>query len=341
MKFVDEAKIRVEAGRGGDGCLSFRREKFIERGGPDGGDGGEGGSVIVEAHESLNTLVDFRYKRLFRARHGVNGGGRNRAGAKGEDCIIPVPVGTQVTVVETGELISELLRPKQRVTVAVGGKRGLGNTRFKSSTRRAPRRYTQGAIGEARDLFLELKLLADVGLLGLPNAGKSSLIRAISAARPKVADYPFTTMQPNLGIVQIEPYRSFVVADIPGIVVGAASGAGLGLRFLRHITRTRLLLHVVDIGTTTPSQTLADIKTIIDELGQYDAGLAKRRRWLVLNKIDLLSTEEICAIEQAVIASTDFAGPIYKVSAVTGWGCERLCSDVMALIEENLDTSVS
>ena len=331
----------MEAGRGGDGCLSFRREKFIERGGPDGGDGGEGGSVILEAHESLNTLVDFRYKRLFRADHGVNGSGRNRAGAKGANCIIPVPVGTQVTVVETGEFISELLRPKQRVTVAVGGKRGLGNTRFKSSTRRAPRLYTQGPPGEARDLFLELKLLADVGLVGLPNAGKSSLIRAISAARPKVADYPFTTMQPNLGIVKVESYRSFVVADIPGIVAGASSGTGLGLRFLRHIARTQLLLHIVDIGTTIPSQTIADIKTITDELRQYDAGLAKRMRWLVLNKIDLLSQEEICAIEQAVIASTGFEGPVYKVSAVTGWGCERLCSDAMALVEEDSDTRVS
>ena len=341
MRFVDEAKIRVEAGRGGDGCLSFRREKYIERGGPDGGDGGEGGSVILEAHESLNTLVDFRYKRLFRADHGVSGGGRNRAGAKGADCIIPAPVGTQVRAIETGEFISELLWPKQRITVAVGGKRGLGNTRFKSSTRRAPRRYTQGSPGEVRDLFLELKLLADVGLLGLPNAGKSSLIRAISAARPKVADYPFTTMQPNLGIVKVEPYRSFVVADIPGIVAGASSGTGLGLRFLRHIARTQLLLHVVDIGTTIPPQTLIDIKTITDELRQYDVDLAKRMRWLVLNKIDLLSQEEICEIEQAVIASTGFEGPVYKVSAVTGWGCERLCSDVMTLVEEGSDTLVS
>ncbi|MEM7254621.1 MAG: Obg family GTPase CgtA [Pseudomonadota bacterium] len=337
MKFVDEAKIRVQAGRGGDGCLSFRREKYIPKGGPDGGDGGHGGDVILEGDASLNTLVDFRHRRIFRAGRGENGAGRNRTGAQGDDKVIAVPVGTQVTVVDTGERLAELLEPGQRLVVAAGGKRGLGNTRFKSSTNRAPRRITHGTPGEARELFLELKLLADVGLLGLPNAGKSSLIRSVSAARPKVADYPFTTMHPNLGVVSVERHRSFVIADIPGIIEGASEGAGLGLRFLKHVSRTSLLFHVVDIGSVGPDQARRDVAAIVDELARYDEELASRPRWLVLNKIDLLDGATRDEVRDAIVSATGFEGPVYLISAVTGEGCERLCADAMTFMEEQAE----
>ena len=314
--------------------MSFRREKYIPRGGPDGGDGGHGGDVVLEAHPGLNTLVDFRHRRIFRAGNGENGSRRNRTGAGGDDEVIHVPVGTQVSVVDTGELIAELLEPGQRVVVAAGGKRGLGNTRFKSSTNRAPRRITPGAPGEARELFLELKLLADVGLLGLPNAGKSSLIHVVSAARPKVADYPFTTMHPNLGMVSVERYRSFVLADIPGIIEGAAEGAGLGLRFLKHVARTRLLFHIVDIGTVDPGQAVADCNAIVNELVRFDPELAGRTRWLVLNKTDLLSRSDVEQRRAQVVNETGFEGPVYTISAATGEGCEQLCADAMTFVDE-------
>jgi len=293
MKFVDEAKILVDAGSGGDGCLSFRREKYLPRGGPDGGDGGHGGSVWLSASSSLNTLVDFRHKRRYRAESGGGGRGKERTGRAGEDLIIPVPAGTVVWEEDTGECLGELIKAGDMLLVAAGGFRGIGNTRFKSSINRAPRQTTKGKLGESRQLRLEMKLLAEVGLLGLPNAGKSSLLRAVSAASPKVADYPFTTLHPSLGVVIPDPMRTFVMADIPGIIEGAAEGAGLGHRFLRHLGRTRLLLHLIDIATPGDDDAvLADARAIVGELESYDPDLAERPRWLVLTKIDLLDEEE-------------------------------------------------
>ena len=292
MKFVDEAIIKVKAGDGGNGIVSFRREKYIPKGGPDGGDGGDGGSVYLEADRGLNTLVDFRTSRYFEAERGENGRGRNQTGRSGEDLVIPVPVGTEVYDEETGELIGDLTEPGQRLKVAQGGFHGLGNTRFKSSVNRAPRQCTQGTPGEGRTLRLELKLLAVVGLLGLPNAGKSTFISAVSSARPKVADYPFTTLHPNLGVVRVDPTRSFVVADIPGVIEGAAEGAGLGIQFLKHLSRTRLLLHLVDIAPADGSDPVEAVRTIEHELARFSPELADRPRWLVCNKIDLLPEAE-------------------------------------------------
>ena len=324
MKFVDEALITVHAGDGGNGCMSFRREKFVPRGGPDGGDGGDGGSVYLEVDSGLNTLVDFRFKRIFRAAAGLAGQGTDRIGKSADDLVVRVPEGTLVYDADTDELIGDLIGDGTRLLVARGGHHGLGNARFKSSINRAPRRITLGAPGEVRSLRLELKLLADVGLLGLPNAGKSTLIRTVSAARPKVADYPFTTLIPNLGVVRLGLEQSFVIADIPGIIAGAADGAGLGLRFLKHLDRTRLLLHLLDISGFDPERDpITDFATISAELNAYDDELATRPRWVVLNKIDVIDNDiaDDCA---AALREHGWDGPIYRISAATGSGCEAL-----------------
>ncbi|MEX1197342.1 MAG: Obg family GTPase CgtA [Pseudohongiellaceae bacterium] len=332
MKFVDEAEITVSAGKGGNGCLSFRREKYIPKGGPDGGDGGHGGSVWLEADEALNTLIDFRYKRQYQAQTGQQGMGRNCSGKAGEDLIIHVPVGTTVVDRDTGEQIADIAVPGERVMVARGGIRGLGNTRFKSSVNRAPRRTTKGTEGETRRLQLQLKLLADVGLLGMPNAGKSTLIRSVSAARPKVADYPFTTLIPNLGVVRVDAERSFVMADIPGLIEGAADGAGLGFRFLKHLARTRLLLHVIDIFPLDDSDPLDRADEIVAELYAFSPVLAEKPRWLVLNKADLVS-EEALEEWQRRFSEAYPDMPVHTVSAITGAGCEVLCQQIMTALE--------
>ncbi len=334
MRFVDEVKILVDAGRGGNGCLSFRREKYIPKGGPDGGDGGDGGDVYLLADAGLNTLVDFRYKRHFKARPGEHGQGSDRTGARGEDLLIAVPAGTVVSDSETGETIGELLDDGARLLVARGGARGLGNARFKSSTNRAPRKTTPGKPGESRRLKLELKLLADVGLVGLPNAGKSTFIRAVSAARPKVAEYPFTTLYPHLGVVRVGPDQSFVVADIPGLIEGAAEGAGLGVRFLKHLSRTRLLLHLVDVAPAEgEGDAAADARAVIAELEKFGQGLAGRERWLVLNKIDLLEEDARDTRCEAIVGALGWRGPVFRISAATGEGCESLCKRVAAYLE--------
>jgi GTP-binding protein len=334
MKFVDEATMRVIAGNGGHGCLSFRREKFIAKGGPDGGDGGDGGSVFLVADASINTLVDFRVARKFRAEGGQGGAGRNKTGRSGDDLEVKVPCGTVIHDVDTGELIGDLTDAGARLKVAEGGRGGLGNTRFKSSTNRAPRKTTQGSTGESRHLALELRLLADVGLVGLPNAGKSTLIRAMSAARPKVADYPFTTLHPNLGVVSVGPLQSFVMADVPGLIEGAAEGAGLGLQFLRHLQRTRLLLHLVDIAPMDEAGSpAADFRAIQGELAKFSEDLATKPRWLVINKIDLLPAEQLAAAKKQLLGELDWTGPVYEVSAVTGEGTESLGQAVMQFLE--------
>jgi GTP-binding protein len=334
MKFVDEATIRVVAGKGGDGCLSFRREKFVPRGGPDGGNGGVGGSVYLVVDEGLNTLADFRHARLFKAASGNPGEGRQKSGRAGGDLSVRVPLGTLVYDEETGELIGDLTGRGQRLLVAQGGRYGLGNTHFKSSTNRAPRRITKGEEGESRTLKLELQLLADVGLLGLPNAGKSTLIRQVSAARPKVADYPFTTLHPHLGVVRIGVDQSFVVADIPGLIEGASEGAGLGVHFLKHLSRTRLLLHLVDIGNAVDAAEIkAQIRSIEKELKSYDPALWRRERWLVLNKADLLPDREVRARQRAVRAAVGKRRPIFVVSSATGRGCAELMAAVQAWLE--------
>lgn len=335
MKFVDEAEITVEAGKGGNGCLSFRREKYIERGGPDGGDGGGGGSVYLQADAALNTLVDFRYQPRYRAQNGQPGQGRNCTGKGGEDLVIRVPVGTSVIDVETEELIADLDRPEVPVMVARGGKRGLGNTRFKSSTNRAPRKTIPGTPGEARRLQLQMRLVADVGLLGQPNAGKSSLIRAVSAATPKVADYPFTTLVPNLGVVSLGLERSFVMADIPGLISGASHGAGLGIRFLKHLSRTRLLLHVIDVLPVAGSDPVSGAQGIVEELQRFSPTLATKERWLVLNKIDLMPEEELAELETTLRERLDWQGEIHKISALDGSGCQALCEKLMQTIEQH------
>jgi GTP-binding protein len=317
MKFVDEAEITVFAGNGGNGCISFRREKFIPLGGPDGGDGGDGGSVWLVADENLNTLIDFRHERQFRAQRGQNGMGREMYGKAGEDVEIRVPVGTEVINVATDEIIGELLEHGARLLVARGGKGGMGNVHFKSSLNRAPRKATPGTPGEERDLRLEMRLLADVGLLGFPNAGKSTFIRAVSSATPKVADYPFTTLHPNLGVVRVEAYRSFVVADIPGIIEGAAEGAGLGTLFLRHVQRTRVLLHLVDMAPFDESIDPAEqVRAIENELRKYDPAMLEKPRWLVLNKGDLLDDEERAARAADIVARLDWKEPWFVVSAI-------------------------
>jgi GTP-binding protein len=335
MKFVDEATIRIAAGKGGDGCVSFRREKFIPFGGPNGGDGGDGGSVYLVADRNLNTLVDFRYTRRFAAQNGQPGMGSNCTGKSGEDLRIRVPVGTVVFDDDTDELIGDLTASDERLLVAQGGVHGIGNTRFKSSTNRAPRQFTHGTPGETRNLRMELRLLADVGLLGLPNAGKSTLIRAISAARPKVADYPFTTLYPQLGVVSLSPTRSFVVADIPGVIEGAAQGAGLGVRFLKHLSRTRLLLHIVDAVPLDPdADPVHDMKTIEAELQEFSPELAARERWLVFNKIDMLPAAERESHCAELAKRLVWGGPVFAISALAQEGTRELCEAVMTYLEQ-------
>ena len=334
MKFVDEATIRVQAGNGGHGCLSFRREKYVERGGPDGGDGGHGGSVYLVADSSTNTLADFRVARKFRAENGSPGAGRNKTGRSGSDLEVLVPCGTVVHDVDTGELICDLTEPGERRKVAEGGRGGLGNTRFKSSVNRAPRKTTKGTPGEGRHLSLELKLLADVGLLGMPNAGKSTLISAMSEARPRIADYPFTTLHPHLGVVRVGRLQSFVMADIPGLIEGAAEGAGLGIQFLKHLERTRLLLHVVDIAPLDPSQQPAEsVRALESELVRFSAELAAKPRWLVINKIDLLHATDLRVARETLLDALDWQGPVFEVSAATGAGTAMLAGAVMQALQ--------
>jgi GTP-binding protein len=342
MRFVDEAEIKVFAGDGGNGACSFRREKYIPRGGPDGGDGGKGGDIYLVGDSGLNTLVDFRYTRAFRAQNGEKGRGANCTGAGGDDLHIAVPVGTIVADAGSGELIGDVLADGDVLLVARGGQGGLGNTRFKSSTNRAPRKTIPGRPGEHRVLQLELRVLADVGLLGMPNAGKSTLLRAVSRAHPKVADYPFTTMHPQLGVVSLGEGRSFVMADIPGLIEGASEGAGLGIRFLRHLARTRLLLHVIDIdppegaGSIVPGAT-----AIVRELQQFSAELAQRPRWLVINKADLLSGEQRQLRIDEICQGLDWRGPVHVVSAATGDGCQGLSAAVMQWLEEQTEQAVA
>jgi GTP-binding protein len=331
VKFVDEAWIEVVAGDGGNGAVSFRREKYVPRGGPDGGDGGRGGSIVLVADRNINTLIDYRYARLHRAKRGENGRGADQYGKGADDVVLRVPVGTVVGDGETGEALADLSRHGQRAVVARGGKGGLGNLHFKSSTNRAPRQSTPGEPGEKRRLHLELKVLADVGLLGMPNAGKSTLIRAVSAARPKVADYPFTTLAPSLGVVRADAERSFVVADIPGLIEGAADGAGLGIQFLRHLQRTRLLLHVVDIAPLDPAaDPVREARAIVNELKRYDESLHRETRWLVLNKLDLVPPAERDARVKAFVRSYRWKGSVFAVSAISGEGCREL---VLALAD--------
>jgi len=334
MKFIDEAEIRIEAGNGGRGCVSFRREKFVPRGGPDGGDGGDGGSVYLVAREGVNTLADFRVKRRFRAESGRGGSGKDMAGAAGADLYIEVAKGTEVHDVETEEKLGDLIADGDELLVAKGGQGGRGNTRFKTSVNRAPRQFDVGGAGEHRRLKLALKLLADVGLLGAPNAGKSTLTRAISAARPKVADYPFTTLHPQLGVVRVDTDRSFVVADIPGLIEGAAAGAGLGIQFLKHLERTRLLLHIVDAcAELSGGDVVATYRAVEGELGQYSDALADRPRWLVLNKLDLLPPEQRKKRTAAIVRKLKWKGPVYGISALTADGTKRLVQDVMSYLE--------
>ena len=333
MKFVDEATIKVFAGNGGSGCLSFRREKFIPKGGPDGGDGGDGGSIFLEAKTELNTLIDFRYTRSFKAENGSQGSGSDCTGSKGDDLYISVPVGTIVTVTETGEIIGDLTFPEQKLLVAKGGFHGLGNTRFKSSRNRTPRQTTPGKEGESREIKLELSLLADVGLLGLPNSGKSTLVQTVSAARPKVADYPFTTMVPNLGVVRLDSERSFVIADIPGVIKGASDGAGLGMRFLKHLTRTKLILHLVDISPLDGSSPKHAVEEIERELEKFSPTLATEHRWLVVNKADLLSNDEHERVLKELIADLQWKGRFFLISGATGLGMELLCNSIYSHID--------
>ncbi|HXF66400.1 MAG TPA: GTPase ObgE [Burkholderiales bacterium] len=334
MKFVDEAVIEVHAGKGGDGCASFRREKFVPRGGPDGGDGGRGGSIYAVADRNLNTLIDYRYARIHRARDGENGRGSDQYGKSAPDVVLRVPVGTVVSDLETGELIADLDHDGARALLARGGAGGLGNLHFKSSVNRAPRQFTRGEPGESRRLRLELKLLADVGLLGMPNAGKSTLLRAVSGARPKVADYPFTTLAPGLGVVRVGVGRSFVLADIPGLIEGAAEGAGLGHQFLRHLARTRLLLHLVDIAPLDPAANPArEALAIAEELRKYDEALYRKPRWLVLNKIDLVPPAERSRRVKRLLRDLGWKGKSFIISAFTGEGCRELVTAVMEHLE--------
>lgn len=334
MKFVDEAEITVEAGKGGNGCLSFHREKFIDRGGPDGGNGGDGGSIYLVADSGLNTLVDFRFQPRYRAEAGESGRKGNSTGATGVDLIVRVPVGTSVVEADTQELMGDLITPGQTLLVAQGGRHGLGNAVFKSSVNRSPRKTTHGKPGEVRRLQLQLKVVADVGLLGLPNAGKSSLITAVSSARPKVADYPFTTLVPNLGVVRVSEDSSFVMADIPGLIAGASEGAGLGIRFLKHLARTKVLLHLVDVAPPDQSDPLDAIAVISNELKQFSPTLAARERWLVLNKIDLLAPDEVENLVNYLREALAWQGRIFAISAALRQGTRELCEALMELVSQ-------
>ncbi|HCH25327.1 MAG TPA: GTPase ObgE [Oceanospirillaceae bacterium] len=334
MKFVDEANVIVEAGKGGNGCLSFRREKYIPRGGPDGGDGGDGGSVFVIADANMNTLIDYRFQPRYQAQNGQNGMGSDCTGRGGEDMTLTVPVGTTIVDRDTDELLGDLTIEGQVVKVAQGGFHGLGNTRFKSSVNRAPRQTSNGTPGEKRNLRLELKVLADVGLLGLPNAGKSTFIRAVSAAKPKVANYPFTTLTPNLGVVAIQKHRSFVIADIPGLIEGAAEGAGLGIQFLKHLSRTRILLHLVDMAPWDGVEPAESAQVIVRELEKFSPALAERERWLVLNKLDMVPEDEQQERCQAVIDALDWKGPVFNISAIAKTGTDDLAKTMMNFIED-------
>lgn len=333
MKFVDEAEIRVEAGDGGNGVIGFRREKYVPRGGPDGGDGGDGGSVYLVADENLNTLIDYRFERFHRAERGKNGQGSDCTGRAGADLELKVPVGTRATDKDTGEVLGDLIKHGARLKVAQGGFHGLGNARFKSSTNRAPRQKSDGTPGEIRWLQLELMLLADVGLLGLPNAGKSTFIRSVSAAKPKVADYPFTTLVPNLGVVRHDSQRSFVIADIPGLIEGAADGAGLGIQFLRHLERCRVLLHMVDLMPADQSDPVDNARAIVAELEKYSPKLAEKPRWLVFNKIDLLLEEEANELCQSIVQSLEWDGPVFQISAYQKQNTDALCGKIMDYLE--------
>ena len=334
MKFVDEAQVRVEAGDGGNGAIGFRREKFIPMGGPDGGDGGNGGSVYLMAVENINTLVDFRYQAVYRAQRGQNGMARNCTGRQGDDCYVSVPLGTRVCDAQTGEILGDLTKEGEILLVAQGGFHGLGNTRFKSSINRAPQKASKGTPGEHRLLNLELTLIADVGLLGMPNAGKSSLIRAVSSATPKVADYPFTTLYPNLGVVRIDELRSFVIADIPGVIEGASEGAGLGLQFLKHLDRTGLLLHIIDIEPYESSESpISAARKIIAEVEKWNDNLASKPRWLILNKVDRVLDEELDAHCQEIIDALNWTAPVFKIAAINGQGTRELMFAIMAFLE--------
>lgn len=337
MKFVDETHILVEAGKGGDGCLSFRREKYVAKGGPNGGDGGDGGSVYLRATKDLNTLIDFRYKRQFKAQNGAPGEGSEKTGRKGEDCYIAVPMGTKVKDRHTGEVMGDLTQDNECLLVAHGGFHGLGNTRFKSSINRAPRQTTKGSQGESRELHLELNVLADVGLLGYPNAGKSTLIRATSSAKPKVADYPFTTLHPNLGVVSVDALKSFVMADIPGLIEGASEGTGLGHRFLKHLKRTKVLLHLIDVAPMADTDIVKEALAILDELRKYDELLIEKPRFLVLNKVDLMDEQQVDDIEKNLREALAWKGKVYRISAISGQGVKPLVFDLMSTIEEDSD----
>lgn len=333
MKFVDEAKILIVAGDGGNGCVSFRREKYIPKGGPDGGDGGDGGDVYMVADENLNTLIDYRFTKSYRAERGENGQSRDCTGKRGQDITINVPVGTRARDLATGEIIADLTVHGQKQMIAKGGFHGLGNTRFKSSVNRAPRQRTMGTPGESREVLLELMLLADVGMLGMPNAGKSTFIRAVSAAKPKVADYPFTTLVPSLGVVRMDSHQSFVVADIPGLIEGAADGAGLGIQFLKHLERCRVLLHLIDIDPIDGSDPVENAKIIISELEKYSDKLAQKPRWLVFNKVDLLDADEAKQKAQAIVEALGWEGDYYMIAAINQEGVKKLCWDIMEFLK--------
>ena len=337
MKFIDEAIIQVIAGKGGDGVASFRREKFIPRGGPDGGDGGRGGSIFAIADRNINTLIDYRFSRIYRAKNGQNGQGSDRYGKSAEDIVLRMPIGTLIKNAHTGQVVADLVHDGQKILLARGGDGGLGNLHFKSSINRAPRQFTYGGPGQEFELTLELKILADVGLLGMPNAGKSTLIRAVSAARPKVADYPFTTLHPNLGMVRVDQNRSFVMADIPGLIEGAAEGVGLGHRFLKHLTRTRLLLHVIDMMPLDESKDLVhEARALMMELQKYDESLFQKPRWLVLNKVDMMPEESRAELCRQFVEKLEWKGKYFIVSALTGEGCKLLTYAIMDYLEHNL-----
>lgn len=337
MKFIDEAIIQVFAGKGGDGVASFRREKYIPRGGPNGGDGGRGGSIYAIADRNVNTLIDYRFARMHRAKNGQNGQGSDRYGKSAEDIVLRMPVGTLIKDFNSGETIADLVHDQQQVLLAKGGAGGLGNLHFKSSTNRAPRQFTYGEPGQELELKLELKILADVGLLGMPNAGKSTLIRAVSAARPKVADYPFTTLHPNLGVVRVDHNRSFVMADIPGLIEGAAEGVGLGHRFLKHLTRTRLLLHVVDMSPLNADTDLVhEARALVEELKKYDQSLYQKPRWLVLNKTDMIPADQRDRICSEFIQKMEWQNKYFIISALTGEGCQQLTYAIMDYLEHHL-----